>query len=85
MTNFPLVKEVNFNDDQLLAIQNEQGIYAAVRRMCECIGFSQGQIRRQVDNIENDLVLSKGYANLRFPSNGGNQETTCILLNFLPL
>ena len=79
------VKEVNFDGDKLTAIQNEKGIYAIVRQVCEYISLSEGQIKRQTENIQSDLVLSKGYANLRTLTTGGYQNVLCIQIDFLPL
>lgn len=86
MTNTSLqVKEVSFNDDNLIAIQNEQGIYTAVKYITSAFNFSTGQTKRLMQNLSNDEVIQKGVANLRYPSKGGQQETVCILIDFLPL
>lgn len=79
-------KEVNFNGDQLIVIQNENGeIFTGVRFICNGIGLNKHQSDRQISNIQSDVVLSKGYSNLSIPTNGGYQESICIMLNFLPL
>lgn len=86
MTNSQMqVKEVNFQGDSLIGVQTNIGIYTAVNRACECLGLTDGQKRRQVENISNDLVLKQGIANLRILTNGGEQVTLCILIDFLPL
>lgn len=86
MTNTQMqVKEVNFNGDMLIGIKTEKGIYTAANKTCECLGLSDGQKRRQVENLSLDLVLKQGVANLRIPTKGGNQDVLCILIDFLPL
>lgn len=70
----------------LIAARDESGIiWAGVRWMCEGIGLSDGQKLRQITNIGTDLVLSKGVANLKLPTSGGEQEVICLNLEFVPL
>ncbi|WP_368659148.1 hypothetical protein AB3Z07_09435 [Metabacillus halosaccharovorans] len=52
------------------------------------IGLSDGQARRQVENLRDDLVLFKGVSNLRFETGVGKgsvQDVLCIDLDYLPL
>lgn len=79
------IKEVVFNGDNLLGIQNEKGIFTGVKRVCECLGFSEGQRQRQTTNIQLDMVLKQGVANLQLPTNGGKQDVLCLMIDFLPL
>mgnify|MGYP002620769451 CR=1 FL=1 len=81
------VKEVNFNGDTLIAAQDKdtQKVYVAVRWVCEGIGLTEDQMKRQLKNIREDVVVSKGVSNLTLPTNGGIQEVICIELDFLPL
>jgi len=79
-------KLVPFGEQELLAVKISDGkIYAAVKWVCTGIGLSDGQARRQVENLSKDIVLKQGIANLQLPTNGGVQEVLCIELNFLPL
>lgn len=80
------VREIPFNDNTLLGIRDETGqVWLAIRKVCSDIGLSDGQTRRQLENLKTDLVFSKGITNLRYPSNGGEQETTCIQEKFVTL
>lgn len=81
------VKEVEFNGDVLLAAQDSSNkkVYVAVRWISEGIGLTVDQTKRQVKNIQKDLVLSKGVSNLTLPTKGGKQKTLCIELDYLPL
>lgn len=87
MTNSQMqVKEVNFNGDRLVAIQDAKNIiWAGVRAICQNIGFSKNQIDNQIDKINNDIVLSQGAGNFPILTKGGEQVTLCILIDFLPL
>ncbi len=80
------VKEVNFNGDILLAAQdNENKIYVAVNWVCRGIGLSDGQMKNERKKIQSDLILSRGGRNLILPTNGSDQETVCLRIDFLPL
>lgn len=80
------VKEIPFNGSTLLGVRDTSGqVWLAIRKVCSDIGLSDGQTRRQLENLKDDLVFSKGITNLRYPSNGGEQETTCIQEKFVTL
>lgn len=71
---------------ELMAARDNDGqIWAGVRWMCDGIGLSEGQRKRQVANIQTDTVLRKGGSNLILPTNGGMQEVLCLKLDFVPL
>jgi len=53
--------------------------------MCDGIGLSHGQMLRQLTNIKEERVFSKGAANLQLPTNGGNQKCLCLELDYVPL
>lgn len=79
-------KLVPFGDYEILAVKTNDGkIHGAVRWICTGIGLTVDQAKRQMKNIREDLVISKGYRNLTLPTNGGAQEVFCIELDFLPL
>lgn len=80
------IKKVPFMGTELMAARDNDGqIWAGVHWMCDGIGLSKGQMLRQVTNIGKDRVLSKGFANLQIPTDGGNQEVVCLKLDFVPL
>lgn len=79
-------KLVNFNGAEIMGVKTNDGkTRIGVRWICEGIGLTDGQSRRQVENLSTDVVLSQGSANLRLPTNGGIQEVLTIELDFLPL
>lgn len=70
----------------LMAARDTGGqIWAGVRWMCDGMGLSEGQRKRQIANIQTDRVLSKGGSNLTLPTNGGEQSVLCLKLDFVPL
>lgn len=85
--NSLIVKQVNFNGDNLLAVKdNETGkIHVAVYYVCKALRLTEGQMKNERIRIQQDLVLSKGGRKIILPTNGGLQETLCIELDFLPL
>ena len=80
------VRKVPFMGTELMAARDNEGqIWAGVRWMCDGIGFSEGQRKRQIANIQEDTVLSKGGSNLILPTKGGTQRTLCLKLDYVPL
>lgn len=80
------VKDVQFNGDTLRAAQDaENMIWVGVRWVCQGLGLSDGQARRERKRIHEDLTLKQGESNLTLPTDGGNQDVLCIRLDFLPL
>lgn len=81
-----IVKNVDLFGDSIIAAQDKNGIvWAGARWFCQGLGFSKGQIDRQIKNIQRDSALSKGASNLTLPTNGGKQDVLCIKLEFIPL
>lgn len=85
MVNNLEIKEVEFNGDTLMACEKDDKIYVGVSWVCNGIGLTVDQSKRQLKNIKEDLVVTKGVSNLTLPTNGGMQEVVCIELDFLPL
>lgn len=80
------IRRVPFMGAELMAARDNDGqIWAGVRWMCDGIGLSEGQRKRQVANIQTDTILSKGGSNLVLPTSGGLQEVLCLKLDFVPL
>lgn len=79
-------KMVRFNDADILGVKANDGkVYIGVRWICRGMGLTDGQYQNQTRKINDDIVLSKGIANLQLPTNGGIQDVLCIELDFLPL
>ena len=80
------VKDVQFNGAILRAAQDAENIiWVGVRWVCEGLGLSEGQIKSERKKIQSDRVLSQGGRNFVLPTSGGDQETLCLQLDFLPL
>jgi phage antirepressor YoqD-like protein len=81
------IKKVNFMGDELVAIrENDSGkIYVGVKWICSGLKFTRRQRNSQISKIQKDSVLSKGARKMMLLTNGGEQETLCIELDYLPL
>jgi len=82
-----IIKEVDFNGDNLMAVQeNDSGkIYVGVKWVCEGLGLTSGQFKSERLKIQNDLVLRQVGRKIVLPTSGGNKGVLCIELDFLPL
>lgn len=87
MNNKLLTREVDFYGDTIICAEdNSTGkIYVGVKWVCAGIGLTDDQIKNERKKIWKDLVLSKGGSNLTLLTNGGEQETLCIELDYLPI
>lgn len=81
------VKTVSFMGDELMAAKDgETGkIHVGVSYVCKGIGLSEGQTKNEKKRVQEDVVLKQGGRNFILPTAGGNQDTLCIELEFLPL
>ena len=75
-------KEIGFNGMNLIGVCFEEKLYIIVKNFCEVLGINyKGQIQR----IKRDEVLNKGGCKIHLPSNGGNQETNLLELDYVPI
>lgn len=80
------VRKVPFMGTELMAARDNNGqIWAGVRWMCDGIGLTKGQMQNERNRIREDKVLSKGERNLVLPTKGGQQNTLCLKLDYVPL
>lgn len=79
--------EVDFDGNPIMTVKmkDDGKIYVGVNWICNGIGLSQGQMQNERKRIQEDIVLNKGERNLVLPTKGGNQQSLCVELNYLPL
>jgi len=79
--------EVDFNGDLIMVVRmkDDGKSYVGVNWVCNGIGLSEGQLKNERKKIQGDIILSKGGRNLVLPTKGGNQQSLCIELEYLPL
>lgn len=83
----PIVKKIDFIGDDLIVVKNQDNgkVYTGVGNICNGLGLTKGQKDRQVVNIQNDLVLSRGCFKFEAGVIEPNNEVLGIDLEFLPL
>jgi dsDNA-binding SOS-regulon protein len=69
------VKEIPFDDSTLLGVRDESGqVWLAVKKACLDIGLSEGQARKQVENIQVEAVLKSNCRCIAIVQTEGNRE-----------
>jgi len=71
---------VPFQADTLIAVEREDGIYIAIRPICERIGVDWSA---QLKRVKNDPVLSEAVAMTATPFTRHGQDETCLKLDYL--
>ena len=80
------VKNVDVLGDSIMAAKDAEGvIWVGVRWMCQGMGMTAGQWKRQITNIQKDLLLKRGGSNLILPTSSGDQEVFCLQNDYLPI
>lgn len=87
MKNDLIIKEVGFNGAVLMAAQEKESgkIHVGISWVCNGIGFTKGQKDRQIENIQQDIVLKRGCRKFAAGVFDPNNETLAIELKLLPL
>ena len=84
--NDMVVKSVDVLGSQVMAAKDNEGtIWVGVRWMCQGMGMTVGQYKRQITNIQKDLLLKNSGANLNLNKGSGEREVFCLKLDYLPI
>lgn len=84
--NDMIVKDVDLMGNSVMAAMDNEGtIWGGVKWMCRGMGMSEGQWKRQITNIQKDLLLKKAGSNLVLPTGGGEKEVFCLKNDYLPI
>ena len=75
-------KEIGFNGINLVGISFKENLYVIIKNFCEVLGVDHTS---QLQRIKRDEVLSEGVVKMTIPSNGGNQETNLLGLDYIPM
>lgn len=69
------IREIPFDANTLLGLKDDVGeVWLAVRKVCLDIGLSEGQARRQVENIQEEEPLKTNCRKFAIVQNEGNRE-----------
>jgi hypothetical protein len=74
------ITTVNFRSDTLFAVERDDGVWVAIKPICDSLGIDW---KGQRDRIARNHVLSKGRCVMPLPSVGGTQETVCLRLDLI--
>lgn len=82
-----VVKSVDLFGDSVMAAKDPTGnIWVGVRWICNALDMSEGQMKRQIKNIQKDMLFGKGGSNqIPLPTGSGIQDVFCIRNDFVPL
>ena len=82
-----IVKNVDVMGDSIKAAKDTAGnIWVGVRWVCNALDMTEGQTKRQIMNIQKDMVFEKvGSNQIPLPTDGGIKEVFCIRHDFIPL
>lgn len=84
--NDMIVKSVDLMGDTVMAARDSDGIiWVGIRWMCQGMGMTDGQYKRQIKNIQKDLLLKGSGSNLLLNKGSGEREVFCIKLDYLPI
>lgn len=80
-----VVKEINFNGDQLKAIQDSNRIiWVGISWICNGLGLNKNMKDRQIKNIQTDSLLKRGCVKFDAGVFDPNNETLALELDYLP-
>jgi hypothetical protein len=80
------IKKINFEGGEILGVKTKEGkIYMGIKKACQDIGLTENQAKRQIKNCKDDVVLSKGYKELRVKFDTQARLTSFMELDFVPL
>lgn len=71
---------VDFRNDTLFAVERDDGVFVAVKPICDSLGLAWGS---QHNRLLRDTILAEGVFTMKMPSVGGVQETTCLRLDLV--
>lgn len=72
--------------DTIMAAKDSDGIiWVGIRWICQGMGMSDGQYKRQITNIQKDLLLKSSGSNLILNRGSGEREVFCLKLDYLPI
>jgi len=80
------IKHVPFLGTELVAARDADGqIWVDVRRMCEGLGLSEGQMKAERVRFQIDEVLSISGRSFDLTETGDGREVFCLKLNAVPI
>jgi phage antirepressor YoqD-like protein len=72
--------EINFHDQNLIAVEQNGEVFVSVKRICFNLGLDWSS---QLRNIKHNPILSEGMVVMTIPTKGGIQEVSCLPLSLI--
>lgn len=69
----------------MAAQDNDGTIWIAVRWMCDALNMTEGQMKRQIKNIQNDELFSGSGSNQILNKGSGERDVFCLKLDYIPM
>lgn len=79
-----IIKEVDFQENKIIAINENGKIYVSVSSVCDNLGMSKNLKDVQVKKIQNEELLRTASKLTRLKTSTGLKETLVIELDYLP-
>lgn len=80
-----LIKNVEFQGQQILSVIENNKIYISVKSICDNLGMSKDQKRNQRNKMQKDELLKLGLKFTPVDTGFGIKETLMIELDYLPI
>ena len=80
-----LIKNVEFQGQQILSVIENNKIYISVKSICDNLKMTKDQKRNQRAKLQKDELLKGGLKFTPLCTNGGTQEVLMIELDYLPI
>ena len=78
-------KEIEFNSDKIFTVMKKGKLYVGVSNICLNLGMTLGMKNRQVQNLQYDIVLSRGCTKFDAGVFNEHNSTLAIELEYLPI
>lgn len=81
-----MVKNVDLMGNTVMAAQDSDGIiWVGVRWMCSALDMTEGQMKRQIKNIQEDELFSGSGSNQILNKGSGERDVFCLKLDYIPM
>lgn len=81
-----VVKSVDLMGDTVMVAQDSEGtIWVGIKWMCQGICMTDGQYKRQIKNIQKDLLLKSSRSNLILNKCSNKRDVFCLKFDYIPL
>ena len=80
MSNITSTSTINFFSDTVIAVKTDEVVYVPIKPICENLGIAWNS---QLIKIKADTILSKGMMEIIIPTEGGQQQVTCLSLKHM--